>query len=128
MLDSCIKHCLYLYGSETMLWEEKDRSRIKAIQMDSLRGLLGIRMMDKAPNARIRESCGMTKGIDEWIDEGVLRWFGHVERMEDNRIAKRVYIGECADIRSVGRPRKRSTGTVKDCLRKRSLDAENGAG
>ena len=66
------------YGSETMIWREKERSRIKAVQMDNLRGLLGIRRMDKVPNARIRELCGVTKGVDEKIDEGVLRWFGHV--------------------------------------------------
>ena len=29
--------------------------------------------------------------MDERIDEGVLQWFGHVERMENNRTAKRVY-------------------------------------
>ena len=43
------------YGSETMLWKEKERSRIRAVQMDNLRGLLGIRRMDRVPNARIRE-------------------------------------------------------------------------
>ena len=52
------------------------------------------------------------------IDEGVLRLFGHVERMERDRIAKRVYVGECTSSFSVGRPRKRCTGTAKDCLRK----------
>ena len=66
------------------------------------------------PNARIRELCGVTKGVDERINEGVLRWFGHVERMEKDRIAKTVYIGDCAGSRSVGRPRKRWTDTVKD--------------
>ena len=35
----------------------------------------------------------MTKGVDEMIDEDILRWFGHVERMENDRIAKRVYVG-----------------------------------
>ena len=47
--------------------------------------------MDKIPNARIRELCGVTKGGDERINEGVLRWFGHVERMKNDRIAKMVY-------------------------------------
>ena len=47
------------------------------------------------------------KGLDERIDEGVLQWFGHVERMDMDRIAKRVYVGECAGSHSVGRPRKR---------------------
>ena len=49
----------------------------------------------------------MKKGLDERIDEGVLRWFGHVERMESVRIAKRIYVGKYAGSRSVGRPRKR---------------------
>ena len=38
----------------------------------------------------------MTKGVDERIDKGVLRCFGHEERMENDRIAKRVYVEECA--------------------------------
>ena len=86
--------------------------------MDNLRGLLGIRSMDSVPNARIRELCGMKEGLDESIDEGVLRRFGHVERMERERIAKRVYVGECAGSSSVGRPRKRWIDTAKECLRK----------
>ena len=56
--------------------------------MDNLRGLLGIRRMDRVPNARIRELCRVMKGIDKRIDKNVLRWFGHVERMEKDRIAK----------------------------------------
>ena len=60
------------YGSETMVWREKDRSRIWAVQMDDLRGLLGIRRMDKVPNARIRQLCGVSKGVNEKTDEGVL--------------------------------------------------------
>ena len=47
--------------------------------MDNLTGLLGIREIDRLPDARIRKFCGVTKGVDERIDEGVLRWFGHVE-------------------------------------------------
>ena len=64
----------------------------------------------------------MKKIPDERIDEGVLRWFGHVESMERDRIAKRVYVGECAGSRSVGRPRKRWTNTVKECLKRRGLN------
>ena len=58
-------------------------------------------------NTRIRELSGETKGENERIDEGVLRWFGHVERIENNRIVKWDYVGECADSLSVGRQRKR---------------------
>ena len=48
--------------------------------MDNLRGLLGIRRLDKVLNPLIRELYGAKKGLDERIDEGVQRWFGHVER------------------------------------------------
>ena len=50
-----------IYGSETMLWKEEERSRIRAVQVDNLRGLLGIRRMNS---------------VDERIDEDVLRWRG----------------------------------------------------
>ena len=56
------------------------------------------------------------------IDEGVRRLLGHVERMLNDTIAKRVYVGECAGSRSVGKPWKRWIDTVKECLKKRGLD------
>ena len=40
-----------MYGSETMLRKKKERARIKALQVDNLKGLLGIRRMDRVPNA-----------------------------------------------------------------------------
>ena len=65
-----------------MVMNEKERSRMKAVHMDNLRGLLSIRKIDKG-----------VVGSDGRFDEGVLWWFGHVERMENDRIAKRVYVG-----------------------------------
>ena len=46
------------------------------------------------------------KRVEERIDKGVLLCFDHVEGMENDRIAKRVYVGECAGRCSVGRLRK----------------------
>ena len=56
----------------------------------------------------------MRKGLNESINEGVLWWFGHKERMERDRITKRVYVGEFTGNRSVSRPRKRWTDTMKE--------------
>ena len=39
------------YGSETMIWREKKRSKIMAVQLDNFRGLQAIRRMDKILNA-----------------------------------------------------------------------------
>ena len=49
-----------IYRSERMIWKEKERYRIRAVQMDNLRGLLGVRRID----ARIIELCGgLMKGL-----------------------------------------------------------------
>ena len=71
--------------------------------MANLRGLLGIKRMDKFSNTLITELWGVAKRVDERIDEGVLRWFGHVERMKNDRIAKCLYRGACGS-RWVGKP------------------------
>ena len=62
------------------------------------------------------------KGVDEKIYGDVLRWFGHVDRLENDRITKRVYVRVRTGSRSLGRPRKRWNDTVKDWLRKRALE------
>ena len=38
-------------------------------------------------NERIRELCGVMKGVYERITESILRWFGHGERMQNDWIA-----------------------------------------
>ena len=81
--------------AETMFWKEMERSKIRPVQMDNLKGLLGIKRMDGVPNTRIREFSKVKKVLDERIDDGMLRWFGQVERIENDKIAKRVYGGEC---------------------------------
>ena len=44
--------------------------------------------------------------------------------MENDRVDKRVYIGKCASIHSVGRPQKRWIDTVENCLRNRGLNVK----
>ena len=48
--------------------------------------MLVIRKMDRMLNPQIRELCVMLKGINEKIDKSVLRWFGHIERMENDNL------------------------------------------
>ena len=59
VLDKTLLVLVLMYGSETMLWKEKERSRIMVVHMDNFRGLLGIRRMNRVLNAQIRELCGV---------------------------------------------------------------------
>ena len=118
------------HDNEKKIWRENERSRIRALQMDSLRGLSGIRRMDRVSNAQIRELWVVTKGVDERIDESVPRWFGHLERAGNDENVKRIYVGEYLGSHLVGRPRKRWIDLVNDCLKKRYkcwAGNENGA-
>ena len=63
VLDKTLLVPVLTYGSETMLWKENERSGIRSLQMDNLRGLIGIKRMNRVPNARIRELCGVKKGV-----------------------------------------------------------------
>ena len=64
VLGSFMRVCswLLMYGSET-IWKEKERSRIKDVQINNFRGLLGIR----------RKLCGVKKRVVERIDGSVLQ-------------------------------------------------------
>ena len=82
-----------LHNSETMVWSEK-----RGLALVLYRCILG----DRVLNARIRELCRVTKRMDEMIEE-ILRWFVHYERIENSRIARRMYVGMCVVSRSLGR-------------------------
>ena len=51
-----------------------ERSRIRAVQMNNLRGLLGITRIDKVSNAWIRELCKVMKGLIKVFSGGSAKW------------------------------------------------------
>ena len=55
-------------------------------------------------------------------DQGVLRWLGHVERIADERMAKREYESDVRGIRKRGRPRKCWMDGAKEVLARKGLN------
>ena len=47
MLHKALLVPVFLYGNERVVWRVKEKSRIKAVQMNNRRSLLGIRKMDR---------------------------------------------------------------------------------
>ena len=56
-----------------------------------MRNICGIRRVDKVRNAIRREKCRCELSVMEIIKRNVLKLFGHVERMGEERLVKRVY-------------------------------------
>ena len=81
----------HLYGCEVWTLKVCEKKRIEAVEKNCLRNICCLRRSDRVPNVEIRRKCGKNTSMSQRIDQGVLRWFGHVERMGDERMAKRVY-------------------------------------
>ena len=50
--------------------------------------------MDSVRNEEVRRRAGIERELASIADQRVLRWFGHVERMDEYRISRRVSMDE----------------------------------
>ena len=121
------------YGSETWNWNAADESRIRAVEMSYLRGASGVRGTRELSNEEVYERFGMGEravgvgcGVVESVKRSTLRWFGHVERMESDRLTKRVYQSSVPGINARGRPPVSWEGRVSEYVRERMYDGVRG--
>ena len=113
-----------LYGCEVWTLKVSERKRMEAVEMNCLRNICGLRRIDRVPNVEIRRRCGKNVSVSQRIDQRVLRWFGHVERMGDERMAKRMYESNVRGVRRRGRPRKCWMDGVKEVLARKGLNIQ----
>ena len=50
--------------------------------------------MDRVRNEEVRRRAGIERELASRVDQRVLRWFGHVERMDEYRMFSRVLLAE----------------------------------
>jgi hypothetical protein len=62
--------------------------------------------------------------VDKY-ENSVLRWFGHVEWMCDERIAKQVLNGSVEGVRGRGRPKDSWMVVVDKCLKNKNVRSTN---
>ena len=61
--------------------------------------------MDRVRIEEVHRRAGIERELASRADQRVLRWFGHVERMDEYRLARRVLMAEVSGGRERGRPR-----------------------
>ena len=81
--------------------------------------------MDKIRNEYIRGSAGV-EGVRQKLDEGRLRWYGHVQRREPQDLVRRGMELEIVGARMRGRLKKRWKDCVGEDLRTRSISPSAG--
>ncbi len=80
-------------------------------------------------NESVYERCGMRGWgsrvgcgtVVEWVKRSTLRWFGHIERMENEEFVKEVYRSSVEGSNRRGRPLGRWEDRVKEYVSERGV-------
>ena len=113
-----------LYGAEAWGMRSAERRKVNVLEMKCLRSLVGVLRTDRVRNDEVRRSAGIESELASRADQRVLRSFGHVERMDDYRMARRVLMAEVSGGRGRGRPRLGWIDGVKVALGNRIMTVE----
>lgn len=95
------------YGSEVWQLKKRTQEMLKATEMDFWRRSAGISRRERVRNERVREIMGVEGTIVHDIMTKQLVWYGHVQRMADTRLPKKVLEWVPPGRRRRGRPAKR---------------------
>ena len=75
------------------------RRKMNVLEMKCLRTLVGVSRLDRFRNEGVRRRAGIERELASRADRRVLRWFGHVERMDEYHIARNVLMTEVSGAR-----------------------------
>ena len=66
-----------------------ERRKVNVLEMKCLRSFVGVSQMDRVKNEEVRRRAEIERKLASRADQRVLRWFGHVERIYEYRMAGR---------------------------------------
>ena len=83
-----------VYGAEAWGIREAERKKLDVFDMGCLRSMYGLTLWNRVRNEEMRRRAQMEGQLSGRVYEYqcVLRWFGHVERMAEEHMAKKVII------------------------------------
>ena len=82
-----------------------ERQKINVFEMKCLRSRTGVSRLNRVRNEVVRVRTGVRRELAGRVDMNVLRWFGHVERMDNERLLKKVRSAKVDGRSARGRPR-----------------------
>ena len=92
--------------------------------MQHLRIIMNIKWQDKVSNNEVLKHSNMS-GVEAMIMSAQLRWSGHILRMEDCRLPKKILYGELKEgTRSRGSQKKSIKDNLKQNLKKCDIDLD----
>ena len=113
-----------LYGIEAWDMRSAERRKVNVLEMTCLRSLVGVSQMDRVTNEEVCRRAGIEIELVSCADQLELRWFGHVGRIVEYRMARMVLMAEVSGGRVRGRPRLGWMDIVKVALGNRGMTME----
>jgi len=112
-----------IYGMETLSMTKRQEMELETAEMSMLRFSLGVTRMDRITNERIRGTAHTSKLTDK-IREARLRWYGHIQRRDDENLGRRMLKMELPGHRRRGRPQIRYMDMLKEDMETAGLTSE----
>ncbi|XP_063624759.1 uncharacterized protein LOC134796499 [Cydia splendana] len=82
-----------LYASETWVLYRKHIRTLDRFHLKCLRDIMNIKWTDRVRNTNVLRRANVG-GIEVYLMRRQLRWCGHVSRMSEDRVAKRIFFSE----------------------------------
>lgn len=95
------------YAAETRADTRRTKNLLRTTEMRILRSIAGVTLWDRRRSSDIRRTCDNMPDIVRWTRGRRREWKSHVERMDEDRLAKIVYTEKPNTRRPTGRPPKR---------------------
>ena len=97
---------------------------MNVLELKCLRSLVGVSRMDRVRNEDVCRRAGIETELASRADQRVLSWFGHVERLDEYRMARIVLMADESGVRVRGRPRLGWMDDVMMALGSRGMTVE----
>ncbi|BHF76209.1 hypothetical protein SprV_0501930700 [Sparganum proliferum] len=114
-----------LYGAETWTAYARQARRLNHFHLSCLRRILRLNWQDRIPDTDGLERTGISS-IYTMLRQMQLRWSGHLVRMDDERLPKRLFYGDVATgSRRQGGQIRRYKDTLKSSLKSLQINPTN---
>jgi len=107
------------YGAETWTLTNKEEQALLIFERKIFGRIYGPKYEDgewKSRTNRELEELSKGENIVKWIKGQRISWQGHLERMEENRMPKKIFTEELEGMRRRGRPRNGWREEAERCL------------
>ncbi len=120
VLGACMTPAM-LYGLETLPVSEKHQHRLQVCENNWVRRIAEVKIMDRMRMDELREEVGIKKCLMGRLVKSRMKWAGHVERMNEDRLPRMAYVHQERGKRNRGRRRMRWRDCIERDMRKAEL-------